>query len=508
MTQDRESISTLEIRAALRLRLETVAPVLGLDMDVPRSDGALLSALSVIVRNSPLPGHSWLLFIAVSGTFPTGRQLDEFRRLASLSSDSSAMLGILEGTLDAASRPGVGTRRLQIVEDAVLVDVAFCASHEHNTGIQRVVRKTMPRWAADRRPHCLVTWTHDSSAMRLLTPLEEDRVLRWDSRTQFATRDDRRPTLPRDEVVVVPWRSKVLIAEVPQPQLCLHHSALAEHSGNHVVAIGYDTIPLTSAEGQSNAESERFAHYLTVLKHTAKVLAISRSAADEFTGFTDMLSAQGMRGPEVVAVPLATEVPRVAPTRPPEESAVSDTELPLILCVGSHEPRKNQEAVLHAATMLHAIGWQFELVFVGGGSAPVLSRFDRKVSALRKKGLPISSHRRLADDALWELFSRARFSVFVSLHEGFGLPVAESIALGVPVLTSSYGSVAEIAARGGCLLVDPRDDEAITNGMRTLLGDDALIGRLRREASSIEPRLWQEYADDLWRAAGLDKELR
>ena len=48
-----------------------------------------------------------------------------------------------------------------------------------------------------------------------------------------------------------------------------------------------------------------------------------------------------------------------------------------------------------------------------------------------------------------ELPSRGQVHVFPSVHEGYGLPVAESLALGTPVITTEYGSTAEIAAGGG-----------------------------------------------------------
>jgi glycosyltransferase involved in cell wall biosynthesis len=192
------------------------------------------------------------------------------------------------------------------------------------------------------------------------------------------------------------------------------------------------------------------------------------------------------------------EVPGAA-TAIPRES----TDRALVLCVGSHEPRKNQEAVLAAGELLSREGIDFELVFVGGGSRGATSSFDARTSRLRSRGFPVRSLRGLSDDELWRLFARARFSVFVSLHEGFGLPVAESLALGVPVLTSDFGSLAEIAALGGCLTVDPRDDDAIAEAMRRMLTDDELILRLRAEAAAIPARGWRDYADDLWLTAGL-----
>jgi hypothetical protein len=58
--------------------------------------------------------------------------------------------------------------------------------------------------------------------------------------------------------------------------------------------------------------------------------------------------------------------------------------------------------------------------------------------------------------------------------------------------------MAEIAADGGALLVDPRDDHDIAAAMRTLLTDDAVHAELRAQAVARPPRSWDDYARDVW----------
>jgi glycosyltransferase involved in cell wall biosynthesis len=171
---------------------------------------------------------------------------------------------------------------------------------------------------------------------------------------------------------------------------------------------------------------------------------------------------------------------------------------PLVLVVGSHEPRKNHDAIVFAAERLWEEGLSFRLRFIGGGSTYVIRRFDRRARTLAGRGRPIEVWRSAKDDELLASYRAARFTVFPSLHEGFGLPVAESLALGVPVVTSDYGSTAEIARHGGCLLVDPRSDDAIVAAMHALLTDDELHARLVAECYARTPRTWADYADELW----------
>src|SRR5690606_21981332 len=145
--------------------------------------------------------------------------------------------------------------------------------------------------------------------------------------------------------------------------------------------------------------------------------------------------------------------------------------------VGSHEPRKNHDAVLHAAEVLWREGQRFALAFVGG-NAWGSEQFLGAVEDLRANGRPIAVVTGASDDVLWWGYRMARFTVFPSLGEGFGLPVAESLAAGTPAVTSGFGSMAEIAEDGGCLLIDPRNDASLAQGMRTLLTDDSLRDRL------------------------------
>lgn len=487
------------VESAVRRRLMTAATVLLPDMDSSLSTADVVHELALSVKADPHLDRVWLLFTALAGAFPEPGHVRELARSLDMSTDGGVMVAALGATIEVAGRAGGSLRAMDLVVGGTVVDVNFCATYEHNTGIQRVVRETIPRWVDAGRSVRLVAWSSNSSSMRDLDDIELDRVLHWNDRQRPEPVD---PPDDAIETMVVPWRSNLFLPEVPFGDLCSTLAAIAEYSGNRVTAIGYDAIPLVSAEGQRPEESERFAHYLAVVKHATRVVAISESAAEEFRGYVDALAAQGLVGPEVDAVPLAVEVPAEARRSRPHDSGK-----PVVVCIGSHEPRKNQEAVLAAAELLHREGIAFEMVFVGGGSKGITAPFDAHAARLRARGFAVRSLRGIPDSELWGLFAAARFTVFVSLHEGFGLPVAESLALGVPVLTSNFGSLAEIAAMGGCVTVNPRDDDAIRDGMRQMLTDGELIARLRREAAAVPPRTWRDYADELWDTAMLDEVL-
>jgi glycosyltransferase involved in cell wall biosynthesis len=116
-----------------------------------------------------------------------------------------------------------------------------------------------------------------------------------------------------------------------------------------------------------------------------------------------------------------------------------------VLAVGTLEPRKNLERVQEAARLAGV-----ELRVVGA----------RGWGGVRAAGWL----GRVSDDELARLYRGAKCVVYASLYEGFGLPIAEAMASGTPVVTSRAGATEETAG-GAAVLVDPYDPAAIAAGI-------------------------------------------
>lgn len=446
----------------------------------------LLPQLIAICADPGRQDARWLVLTAAFGAFPTSDQLIEFGREVELSATERIESALLARVI---SDPGRGRVDLPmtIVAGGTVLDVDFCARYDTHTGIHHVVRETMPRWNTEHEVTA-VAWIDQYTAFRTLAPREDDRVFAHGGATMSDPAADAayRPEL------VVPWRSVVVLADVPNPRASGLLAALAKFSGNVLSMIGYDMIPITSAEMRPAADANAFAQYLGVVKHAHRVAGISRSAAAEFAGFTHSLTAQGVPGPEVREVLLASEAPQATDLSPRPRGP-----RPVMLCVGSREPHKNQRAGLHAAERLWREGLDFEVRMVGGpgwSDAVLQPAIDR----LNNAGRPLTDLGRVSDAVLLDEMRSADFVFFASLHEGYGLPVAEALACGTPVITSNFGSQQEIAELGGCLTVDPRDDDEVTDAVRRLLTKPDELQRLRAEAVARPVRTWDEYASELW----------
>lgn len=382
---------------------------------------------------------------------------------------------------------------VRVVRDAVLVDLDHTARTGLATGIQRVARETVRRWARDHEV-LLVGWDADYSYLRALSAAEQRTALTGET---AAAGDVDAADGPVD--IVVPWEATLLLPElaVEKPRT-ERLGAVAQFARCRTGAIGFDCVPLTTAETVALGISEAFAHNLAAVRYMDRVSAISAAAAAEYAGWRTMLPSIGHTGPEISADLLPAEVPPSSDG----DLATARAELtvpgmPMVLCVGTHEPRKNHLALLHAAELLWRDGLEFNLVLLGGRSWND-DRFQQALAEARARNRPVDTPSAVSDRLLWAAYRLARCTAFPSINEGFGLPVAESLACGTPVVTSGYGAMAEVAAGGGAVLVDPRDDRSIADALRRVLTDDEEHARLAAEAAARPQRTWDDYARDAW----------
>jgi glycosyltransferase involved in cell wall biosynthesis len=144
---------------------------------------------------------------------------------------------------------------------------------------------------------------------------------------------------------------------------------------------------------------------------------------------------------------------------------------PYILYVGRIQARKNLPRLVEAYASLRKHGVKAALVMVGKKdwqSEQLLARIEE---LKLKDCIVFPGFVPFADLPLF--YNAAEVFVFPSFFEGFGLPVVESMASGVPTITS-FGSSLEEVAGDGALLVDPRDTNSITDMLGRVLGNPGL----------------------------------
>lgn len=157
-----------------------------------------------------------------------------------------------------------------------------------------------------------------------------------------------------------------------------------------------------------------------------------------------------------------------------------------LLYLGTLEPRKNLTTLLKAYAQLRNIHGRKEKLVLAGGKGWL---YNTIFNGVRELGLETEvlfpGFIADAEQLLW--YTSASAFVYPSLYEGFGMPVAEALACGVPVVTSNISSLPEAGA-GLALTVDPHDVEAMSDALYTALTSETLRQHCREQAPSVARR--------------------
>lgn len=211
-----------------------------------------------------------------------------------------------------------------------------------------------------------------------------------------------------------------------------------------------------------------------------------RVIAPSVTSREDIVRLLGASPEEIDVVPQGVAVPGDLPAwggsdRSPEAAAADVRarfklgERPVVLCVAAMRPHKNQARLIEALALIP--GERRPRLVLAGYATPYEMELREQVSAL---GLDsdICFAGWVSAAELEALYLAASAFIFPSLYEGFGLPVLEAMAHGVPVACSDRGSLAEVAG-GAARLFNPDNPKEIAAAVEALVYDGREAERLR-----------------------------
>jgi glycosyltransferase involved in cell wall biosynthesis len=181
---------------------------------------------------------------------------------------------------------------------------------------------------------------------------------------------------------------------------------------------------------------------------------------------------------------------RSSRSAPPPDPTRED----MIVHVGAIQRRKNLARLVEAFETLPR-GWRLVLAGPadGYGAADIIARVDRSP---KRRDIQLTGY--LPDKALENLYQRARIFAFPSLDEGFGMPVLDAMARGVPVLTSARSALPEVAG-AAAMLVDPEDTHALARGLQLLTDSTDLREEYRRKGlERVKEFSWNKTVESTW----------
>ena len=362
----------------------------------------------------------------------------------------------------------------------------------HNTGIQRCVRLTARALLELGMPLRPVCWQQDEGFV-LATPAQLRHLERWNGPPVNAW------TLDLDTAIEPAW---LLVVELVRSRVGPSVDELtraARTLGLKVAWVFHDAIPIRLAHlygGQNSIAARSHGDYMRGLARADRVLANSLTTADHLRSF---LKQEQLPFAHVQGLPLAQACPGTQRVR---HMDFHQLEQPLrLLCVGSLEARKNHRTLLKALAWLLAFEEKaVDLRIVGWANDPATAALVERSISL---GLPVGWIRDADDDRLNQQYAWAQFTVYPSIEEGFGLPVAESLWHGRGCLCSGNGALGELAAEGGCLTVDTRSWRSLAAAMASLLAFPNRVVDLNKAAQQRPLRTWSDYGQQLLAALEL-----
>jgi glycosyltransferase involved in cell wall biosynthesis len=273
-------------------------------------------------------------------------------------------------------------------------------------------------------------------------------------------------------------------------------------AGKHVVTI-HDVIPLILPGAFPTRHRLVLATALARVRRQADIVIVPSHAAAE-----DVMRFLRVEQERIVVIPMGCE-PRF---RPAAGSACTATlrqryALPerYILFVGTLEPRKNVAVLLQAFSRLLGENPRDDLkLVVAGGEGWGGMDIRARAEALKLRDRVIFTGF-VDDDDLPDLYRGALMFVYPSLYEGFGLPILEAMACGIPVITSNRSSLPEVAG-DAALLIDPTRPEDLAAAIMLLLCDGTRRQELRAKGiARARSFTWDAVAQQtiaIYRAVG------
>jgi glycosyltransferase involved in cell wall biosynthesis len=222
-------------------------------------------------------------------------------------------------------------------------------------------------------------------------------------------------------------------------------------------------------------------------RRSDRVIADSQSTRD------DLVSLLGIDSQKIDVVPLGLGAVRRAPALPEAElrSRFALGERDIVLSLSAKRPHKNLRALIDALGELDS---QTRPILVLPGYPTAHEQQLREHARTRGLAADVRFPGWIDAGELEGLWKLARAFVFASLYEGFGLPVLEAMARGVPVACSNTSSLPEVSG-DAALLFDPRSTAEIAQALRPLLSDEALRARLiGRGRERVQRFTWERTA--------------
>jgi glycosyltransferase involved in cell wall biosynthesis len=174
-----------------------------------------------------------------------------------------------------------------------------------------------------------------------------------------------------------------------------------------------------------------------------------------------------------------------------------------LLCVGTLTPRKGHALLFEALGELRDRGWHLTCAGSITHDVATVAALERQLERLALRAR-VSLLGNLDPDLLERYYERADLFVLPSYLEGYGMALAEAVARGIPVLSTTGGAIPETVPASASILVPPGDGRALHKALALLLDDASLRAKLAQNARAARATLptWHGAAEKFAAALG------
>jgi len=258
------------------------------------------------------------------------------------------------------------------------------------------------------------------------------------------------------------------------------------------VHILHDIIPLVLDNYSSGRESFN-TYFINNILTSNKIITVSIFSKTEFYDYLQKNISYSRKN-----VPTVTSILLPYQYRSKERCINSEFKKNKlsILLPGSIEDRKQQLVFIKLFNKFITLNPKIDIELITFGH--IYNNKDEVLEEIKKSNNKIKYLGIINNNILFDLYRSATFSCYISYYEGFGLPISESLWHGTPVLTSNFGSMYEVAHKGGCYCVDTKDENEIYEALEKLVKNPEILIKLRKEIEKADLTTWESYADDVY----------
>jgi len=281
----------------------------------------------------------------------------------------------------------------------------------------------------------------------------------------------------------------LLCADWYADQAFVDHVVELHGVGVVLMQIAYDLLPIVTPQ-YSGHSTERLTNYVqNVYPICDAILAISEQTKRDIACW---LTLCRLPVPKIDVFRLGDDFTLGSPQQPTDESFLDaySKGTDFLLCVGTIEVRKNHALLYYTYKLAHEKHIELPpIVIVGRRSWLSDDMYEVMTHDPQTSAKFIFLHDATDEELAW-LYQHCQFSVYPSFYEGWGLPIGESLAYGVPCVASNTSSMPEVAGPLVTYFSPVSPDECL--GAITTMLQPGCIEEAKRRIRRYEPARWDD----------------